>query len=65
MIAAALVVYLLVTFGVGSSLTIDEIIQNPVIEKLARARYTPEQEFMAYGEGVMDELDQTFKAVKA
>lgn len=48
-----------------NGLTIDEIIQNPVIEKLARARYTPENEFMAYGEGVMDELDQTFKAVKA
>ena len=45
--------------------TIDEIIQNPVIEKLARARYTPEDQFMAYGEGVMDELDKTFKAVKA
>ncbi|MFC5847031.1 V-type ATP synthase subunit A [Deinococcus petrolearius] len=45
--------------------TIDEIIQNPVIEKLARARYTPEDQFLAYGEGVMDELDKTFKAVKA
>ncbi|BDP42723.1 V-type ATP synthase alpha chain [Deinococcus aetherius] len=41
--------------------TIDEIIQNPVIEKLSRARYVPEAEFMAYGEGVMDELDRTFK----
>ncbi|WP_414657237.1 V-type ATP synthase subunit A [Deinococcus sp. VB343] len=51
--------------GLKNGLTIDEIIQNPVIEKLARARYTPESEFMAYGEGVMDELDQTFKAVKA
>ena len=51
--------------GLKNGLTIDEIIQNPVIEKLARARYTPENEFMAYGEGVMDELDQTFKAVKA
>ncbi|SEI90069.1 V/A-type H+-transporting ATPase subunit A [Deinococcus reticulitermitis] len=45
--------------------TIDEIIQNPVIEKLARARYTPESEFIAYGEGVMDELDRTFKGVRA
>ncbi|SMB95747.1 V-type ATP synthase subunit A [Deinococcus hopiensis] len=45
--------------------TIDEIIQNPVIEKLSRARYVPEAEFMAYGEGVMDELDTTFKGVKA
>ena len=37
----------------------------PTRAKLARARYTPESEFMAYGEGVMDELDQTFKGVKA
>ncbi|WP_102126418.1 V-type ATP synthase subunit A [Deinococcus planocerae] len=41
--------------------TIDEIIQNPVIEKLSRARYVPEAEFINYGEGVMDELDRTFK----
>lgn len=45
--------------------TIDDIIQNPVIEKLARARYVAEDEFINYGEGVMDELDQTFKAVTA
>ncbi len=45
--------------------TIDDIIQNPVIEKLARARYVAEDEFMNYGEGVMDELDQTFKGVTA
>lgn len=48
-----------------SGATIDDIIQNPVIEKLARARYVAENEFMAYGEGVMDELDQTFKGVTA
>ncbi|ADV68386.1 V-type ATP synthase subunit A [Deinococcus maricopensis] len=45
--------------------TIDEIIQNPVIEKLSRARYVSEAEFEAYGNGVMDELDTTFKGVKA
>ena len=45
--------------------TIDEIIRNPVIEKLSRARYVAEGEFMAYGESVMDELDTTFKGVKA
>lgn len=45
--------------------TIDEIIQNPIIEKLARARYTHEDEFAAYAEGVLSELDNTFKAVKA
>ncbi len=41
--------------------TIDEIIQNPVIEKLSRARYVAEADFMAYAEGLMDELDTTFK----
>ncbi|MEF2279343.1 V-type ATP synthase subunit A [Deinococcus sp. YIM 134068] len=41
--------------------TIDEIIRNPVIERLSRARYVAEGEFNAYGESVMDELDTTFK----
>lgn len=45
--------------------TIDEIIQNPVVEKLARARYTPESEFAAYTEGVLGELDTTFGGVRA
>ena len=45
--------------------TIDEIIQNPVIEKLSRARYVAEADFMAYAEGLMDELDTTFKAKSA
>ncbi|WP_161880439.1 V-type ATP synthase subunit A [Deinococcus alpinitundrae] len=45
--------------------TIDEIIQNPVIEKLSRARYVAEADFMAYAEGLMDELDITFKAKPA
>ena len=31
------------------------------IEDTDRARYVPEAEFVAYGEGVMDELDRTFK----
>ena len=48
-----------------SGATIDEIIQSPVIEKLARARYTPEADFAAYADGVLGELDSTFKAVKA
>ncbi|MDB5044144.1 MAG: synthase subunit [Deinococcus sp.] len=44
--------------------TIDEIIQSPVIEKLGRARYTPEGEFAAYRDNVLAELDTTFKGVK-
>ncbi|TSA88078.1 V-type ATP synthase subunit A [Deinococcus detaillensis] len=41
--------------------TIDEIIQNSVIEKLSRARYVAEGDFMVYAENLMDELDTTFK----
>ncbi len=40
---------------------IDEIIQNPVMEKIARARYTPENDFQAYLEGVLEEIDKAFK----
>jgi V/A-type H+-transporting ATPase subunit A len=47
-----------------SGATIDEIIQSPVIEKLGRARYTPEGEFAAYRDNVLSELDTTFKGVK-
>ena len=45
--------------------TIDEIIQNPIIEKLSRARYVSETEFAAYSRDVMNDLDSTFKGVKA
>ena len=45
--------------------TIDEIIQSPVIEKLSRARYVAEDEFPAYRDGVLGELDTTFRGVKA
>ena len=45
--------------------TIDEIVQSPVIEKLARARYTAEGDFAAYRDDVLSELDTTFKGVKA
>ncbi|WP_027482029.1 V-type ATP synthase subunit A [Deinococcus pimensis] len=45
--------------------TIDEIIQSPVIEKLSRARYVAEDQFSAYTDGVMGDLDTAFKGVKA
>ncbi|PYE51176.1 V-type ATP synthase subunit A [Deinococcus yavapaiensis] len=44
-----------------SGATIDDIIQSPVIEKLSRARYTPESEFAAYSGNVMSELDTAFR----
>jgi len=46
--------------GLKSGATIDEIIQNPVIEKLSRARYVPEGEFAVYRDGVLKELDTAF-----
>ncbi|AFZ67836.1 V-type ATP synthase subunit A [Deinococcus peraridilitoris] len=48
-----------------SGSTIDEIIQNPVIERLSRARYTPEDQFEAYRDSVLNDLDTTFKGVRA
>ncbi|MBX3140147.1 MAG: V-type ATP synthase subunit A, partial [Trueperaceae bacterium] len=40
--------------------TVDEILKNPVIEKIQRARYVAEDEFSAYQGGVMAELDKGF-----
>jgi V/A-type H+-transporting ATPase subunit A len=40
---------------------IDEIIQNPVLEKIARARYTAEESFQSYLEGVLTEIAEAFK----
>ncbi|MBB6098263.1 V/A-type H+-transporting ATPase subunit A [Deinobacterium chartae] len=44
--------------------TIDEIIQSPVIEKLSRARYVAEDEFTAYRDSVLAELDNAFGTSK-
>jgi len=40
---------------------IDEIIQNPVVQKIARARYTPEKNFQSYLEDVLSEIEGAFK----
>jgi len=39
---------------------IDEIIQNPVLEKIARARYTAEEDFNGYLEEVLAEIAAAF-----
>jgi V/A-type H+-transporting ATPase subunit A len=39
---------------------IDEIIQNPVLEKIARARYTAEGSFQSYLEEVLAQIEQAF-----
>jgi V/A-type H+-transporting ATPase subunit A len=40
---------------------IDEIIQNPVLRKIARARYTAEKDFQPLLEGVLREIGEAFK----
>ncbi len=40
--------------------TVDDILANPVTEKINRARYTPEDEFEAYKNDVIKELDDGF-----
>ncbi len=48
--------------AIQAGVTIDEIIQHPVIEKIARARYVPEDEFAAYKDEVLAEIKSAFKA---
>ena len=40
--------------------TVDEILQSPIIEKINRARYVAEDEFDAYKDSAMKELDSAF-----
>ncbi len=47
--------------AVKEGIPIDEVIQKPVIQKIARARYTPEKDFQAYLEEVLKEIDGAFK----
>ncbi len=47
--------------AVKEGVPIDEVIQKPVIQKIARARYTPEKDFQAYLEEVLKEIDGAFK----
>ncbi len=46
--------------ALGAGATVDEILRNPVIEKINRSRYVSEDEFAAYQEGVMTELAKGF-----
>jgi V/A-type H+-transporting ATPase subunit A len=49
--------------AIQAGVTIDEIIQSPVIEKIARARYVAEDEFTAYKDELLAEIKSAFKAV--
>ena len=40
--------------------TVDELLANPVMEKINRSRYVPEDEFEAYKNDVLSELEKAF-----
>ncbi len=40
--------------------TVDELLANPVMEKISRSRYIPEDEFEAYKTSVLEELRSAF-----
>ena len=40
---------------------VDEIIQQPVVEKIAQARYQPEESFEAYLNDVLEEIDRAIQ----
>jgi V/A-type H+-transporting ATPase subunit A len=40
---------------------VDEVIQNPALEKVSRARYTPEADFPSYLEQALAEIAASFK----
>jgi V/A-type H+/Na+-transporting ATPase subunit A len=40
--------------------TVDDILKAPVIEKISRSRYVPENEFDKFKSEVMGELDHAF-----
>ena len=40
--------------------TVDDILKHEVVEKINRARYTPEDEFETYKENVLNELDDAY-----
>ena len=46
--------------AVEGGLTVDDILKNEVVEKINRARYVPEDEFDAYRDGVLKELDDAY-----
>ena len=43
--------------AVGAGATVEELLKAPVIEKINRARYVPEDEFPAYRDDVLGQLD--------
>jgi V/A-type H+-transporting ATPase subunit A len=48
------------TKALSAGATVDDLLQDPVMEKVNRARYVPEDEFEAYKTSVLRELDSAF-----
>ena len=46
--------------ALDSGVTVDDILKNEVVEKVSRARYVPEDEFEAYKDETLKELDNAF-----
>lgn len=46
--------------AVRGGATVDDILKHEVVEKINRARYVPEDEFEAYKENVLKELDNAY-----
>jgi V/A-type H+-transporting ATPase subunit A len=40
--------------------TVDDLLKSPIIEKISRSRYVPENEFDKFKSEVMGELDKAF-----
>ncbi len=40
--------------------TVDDILKDPVVEKVSRSRYVPEDEFEAYKDETLKELGDAF-----
>ena len=47
--------------GLKDGIPIDDIIQNPILEKIARARYVPEERFENYQREVLDGIAEVFR----
>jgi V/A-type H+-transporting ATPase subunit A len=48
--------------GLKAGITIDDIIQNPVLERMSRARYIAEEDFENYLTEVLSQIAEAFHA---
>jgi len=47
--------------ALGTGVTIDDLIQNPVLGKISQARFIAEDHFQDYRDEVLEEIDQAFQ----